>query len=392
MKICIVPTMFPKYKGDYYGSFVFDEAKSLVDKGFEVHVVTQHNPNTSYDEIVDGLHVHRFRWLEPKEFRALVHFRGLKDNLRLLTYMISLFFKLVMIISKYKIDIVHAHSTIPTGLLAVIVTKIFRIHSFVTAHGMDINNFQNNMIFSNLISFSLNHSDKVIAVSTDLAEKIKDMGVNENKIIVLMNAVDINRFRSSDTGDLRSKYGVRKKDVLLLFVGYLDTFKGIFELINAVYGLYKENKNIKLIIVGTGPKYKELEKKVFELGLDQSVIFAGTVLHNTIHKYFQAADIFILPSYSEGLPVSILEAMASNTPVIASNVGGIPEIIDDGKNGFIIPPKNESILRNKLMVLVNDVKLRENFAIKSAEIIRDKFDNNKKINELIELYLETIEN
>ncbi len=92
MKICIVPTMFPKYKGDYYGSFVFDDAKELVKNGFEVHVVTQHNPGIPFQEVMDGIYVHRFKWLEPKEFKALVHFKGLKDNLGLITYIISFIF------------------------------------------------------------------------------------------------------------------------------------------------------------------------------------------------------------------------------------------------------------------------------------------------------------
>ena len=98
MKICLVPTMFPKFKGDYYGSFVFDDARILVEKGFEVHVITQHNPNIPYEEVIDGIHVHRFRWMEPKKFKALVHFKGLTDNFRLITYLISLFFNLFCIL------------------------------------------------------------------------------------------------------------------------------------------------------------------------------------------------------------------------------------------------------------------------------------------------------
>ena len=182
--------MFPKYKGDYYGSFVYDEAKKLVENGIEVHVLTQHNHGIPYEEIMDGIHVHRFRWLEPKEFRALVHFKGLKDNLRLLTYVISLFFNLVKIIKKYKINIIHAHSVIPTGLIGVIVAKIMGCPSFITAHGMDINNFDAKSIYGHLISFSLKHCDKAIAVSGDLAETMKSLGITEDKIVILRNAVD----------------------------------------------------------------------------------------------------------------------------------------------------------------------------------------------------------
>lgn len=389
MKICIVPTMFPKYRGDYYGSFVFDEAKTLVDKGFEVHVVTQHNQNTPYEEIVEGIHVHRFRWLEPRKFRALVHFRGVIDSIRLLTYVIALFFKLIRVIFKYKINIIHAHSTIPTGFLAVIISKIFRIPSFVTAHGMDVNNFENSLIFKRIISYTLNNCYKTIAVSDDLADKMEQLGVDENKILVLRNAVDINRFKPIN-GKSFLKDEVEENEVVILFVGYLDTFKGIFELIDAFFKIYKENKSIKLLIVGTGPKHKELKRKVSELELDNSVIFTGKVAHGDIHQYYQAADIFVLPSYSEGLPLSILEAMASNTSVIAGNVGGIPEIIEDGKNGFIVPPKDIEVLIEKLNILIFNTKLRESFAKNSLKMVQNNFDINKKTNSLIKFYIDAI--
>jgi hypothetical protein len=116
--------MFPKFLGDYYGSFIFDEVKALADQGFEIHVVTQHNHGIPYEEIMDGIHIHRFRWLEPKQFRALVHFHGLKDTFRMITYVISLFFNLIKIIRKYKIQIIHAHSVIPTGLWHLLYPKL----------------------------------------------------------------------------------------------------------------------------------------------------------------------------------------------------------------------------------------------------------------------------
>lgn len=386
MKICIVPTMFPKYKGDYYGSFVFDEAKALADKGVEVHVVTQHNQNAPYEEILDGVHVHRFRWLEPQEFRALVHFKGLKDDFRLVTYLVSLFFNLMWILRKYDIDLIHSHSVIPTGLVGVIVAKFVRKPVFITSHGMDINNFENSSFFKSLIAFSLKNCSSSIAVSNDLAGKMTSLGINQGKIMVLKNAIDVNRFKYINNKNLRLSYCFDENDIILLFVGYLDVFKGVFEILDAFYEISKENKNIKLIMVGTGPKDKELKKIVSQLDLEESVTFTGKVLHEEIHEYYQMADVFVLPSYSEGLPLSILEAMASGTSVIASDVGGISEVIEDCENGLIVPPKNKKLLKEKLLVLIDDAKLREEFAKRSMELMRNEFDINKKIDLLIELY------
>lgn len=380
--------MFPKYKGDYYGSFVFDEAKMLVKRGFEVHVVTQHNPDIPYEEIMDGIHVHRFRWLEPREFRALVHFKGLKDNFRLITYLISLFFNLIIVIRKYDIEIIHAHSTIPTGLIGVIVAKIIGKSVFITAHGMDINNFENHPLFKRLLAFSLNNCSKTIAVSGDLAKKMISLGISKNKIMISRNAVDTDRFKPFKNEALRNIHKIKDNDILLLFVGYLDTFKGIFELINAFYDVNKRNKNSMLMIIGEGPKYDELKKKVFELDLEKSVIFTGKVSPVNVHEYYQSADIFVLPSYTEGIPISILEAMACGLPIVSSDVGGIPEVVKDCENGFLVPPKDKKQLAVKLDVLIEDSNLRKKFAKNSIQIINDEFNIKNKIHELIKLYAE----
>ncbi len=386
MRICFVPTMFPKYKGDYYGSFVFDDARMLVKKGFEIHVVTQHNSNIPYEEIMDGIHIHRFKWLEPKEFRALVHFNGLIDNFRLITYLISLFFKLMWTTRKYNIDIIHSHSAIPTGFIGVIVAKIMKKPVLITAHGMDINNFEGNTFFKRLIKFSLNNCNKTIAVSKNLASKMMSFGVEEEKIIVLRNAVDTNRFKPLKNKTLRNSYNIKENTVLILFIGYLDIFKGIFELIDAFYEVNTKNRNTKLIIIGEGPKEEELKEKVLEMGLKKSVIFTGKISPADIPKYYQSADIFVLPSHTEGFPLVIIEAMACGLPVIASSIGGIPEIIEDNVNGFLVSPHDISVLVYKLNILINNPNLREKFAHVSLKIIEKKFSANKKIEKLVKLY------
>lgn len=386
MKICIVTTMFPKFKGDYYGSFVFDEVKELAKKGFVIHVVTQHNPGIPYEEIMDNIHIHRFRWIEPKTFRALVHFRGLMDTFRMLTYVISLFFNLIQITRKYKIQIIHAHSVIPTGYIAAVVSKIMNKPLFVTAHGMDINNFEKSRIFNHFIASSLNSSFKSIAVSEDLAKKMKLMVKDKNKIFVLRNAVDTGRFNPTRNKRIRNTFDINDEEVLILFVGYLDEFKGIFELLNAFKVINSKNNNVKLMMVGTGPKKDDLLKILTKMDLENDVIFTGRIESQKIHKYYQAADIFVLPSYTEGLPVSILEAMACGLPIVATSVGGIPEIINDGFNGFLVPPKNETELIKKIMGLIINRNLREEFKNNSLKRIKEEFNGERKISKLIELY------
>jgi len=386
MRICIVPTMFPKFIGDYYGSFVYDEAKALVQMGFEVHVVTPHNQGAVYRENMEGIEVHRFRWMEPKPFRALVHFKGFLDTFRMLTYSVSLFFNLIRTTKKYKIQILHAHSVIPTGYIGSLISKLMGIPLFITAHGMDINNFEDRRLFNYFISSSLNSSHKSIAVSEDLAKKMRLLVNDENKVIVLRNGVDTHIFHPGENKKLRYKFGIKDDEILILFVGYLDTFKGIYELINSFQEISAENKNVKLLMVGGGPKKEDLLDNVIKMNLEDNVIFTGMIEHQKIHKYYQAADIFVLPSYTEGLPISVLEAMACGLPVVATNVGGIPEVITDGLGGFLVSPKSEKELIKKLNIILTNKYIRMQFVQKSLERIEDEFDFYKKIKKLASSY------
>ncbi|MEL7669951.1 glycosyltransferase family 4 protein [Methanobacterium sp.] len=407
MKICFVSTMFPKYKGDYYGSFVFNDARMLVKKGFEVHVVTQHNPHIPYEEIMDGIYVHRFKWVEPKEFKALIHFKGLKDKFRLITYLISLFFNLFIICRRYNLNLIHAHHAIPTGLIGVIIAKITRIPIFITTHGMDITthgveegslknvaNFEEHFFFKHLLSFSLINCDKILPVSNDLEKRIVSLGAKEKKITVLRNAADIDRFKPAQNIKIRNKYQIKKEDVLILYVGHLEDFKGLFELIHAFNNIKRENKSAKLMLIGEGSQKHKAIKEISLLS-EKSVIFTGKIPPTDIHEYYQAADIFVLPSHTDagGPPVVFIEAMACGLPVIGTNVGGIPEGIENGVNGFIVPPKNVDELAKKLEILVKNENLRKEFGSNSLKKINgNSMTLEKKAEKLIKLYKNQIKN
>lgn len=402
MKICIVTTMFPKYLGDSYGPFVFEEAKFLSMKDVEVHVITQHNQGAAYEEIIEGVYVHRFKWLEPKDFKALIYFTGIIDNFRLLTYLISLFFNLILITRRYDIELYHAHHTIPTGFVAILVAKIMHVPVVITAHLMDITthgadvgplenivDFESNFFFRRLIMFSLNSAKKIIAVSDDLSKKIALMGVNKNSLI-LRNAVDINRFKPSKNMDMRHFNKINDDDVLILFIGHLETFKGIFELLDAFREINSKHENVKLMIIGEGHDEQKVRDTVSNFNLNDYIIFTGKISPETIQNYYQMADIFTLPSYTEGLPLVVIEAMACGLPVVVSTAGGIPELVKEGVNGFLVKPKDKVVLRKKLEILVDNRELRDNMGLNALETVDDEFNIDKKVEMLKKIYQELI--
>ncbi|HHY00475.1 MAG TPA: glycosyltransferase family 4 protein, partial [Methanothermobacter sp.] len=319
----------------------------------------------------------------------------------LLTYVFALFFNLIRICRKYDVDIIHAHHAIPTGTFSVIVSKILGKPSFITTHGMDItthgiaegplknvSNFEDHFIFKHLLSYSLRNCDRVLPVSNDLKKRIMALGVKEDKITILRNAVDINRFTPERKNEIRQNYNIDEEDIVILFVGHLEVFKGLFELIYAFNNVKKENKKVKLILIGDGSQKIRSKQEIEKLGLEESVFYAGKIPPSDIHEYYQNSDIFVLPSQTDagGPPVVFIEAMACGLPIIGTNVGGIPEGIENGVNGFIVPTKNENELTKKLKLLVNDKDCRVNFGRKSIEKIQNEFNIDKKINRLLEIY------
>ena len=217
------------------------------------------------------------------------------------------------------------------------------------------------------------------------------MGINKD-ITILRNAVDISRFKPSKNMEMRQNYKIDDDDLLILFIGHLETFKGIFELLDAFYEINKKHTNTKLMIVGEGHEEQKVRDTVSKLKLEGSTIFTGKVSPETIQNYYQMADIFTLPSYTEGLPLVVIEAMACGLPVIVSTAGGIPELVKDSKNGFLVSPKDKLILTKKLEILVDKKELREKFGLKAFETVDDEFNIDKKVDKLIKIYQERIKN
>ncbi|MGC9516939.1 MAG: glycosyltransferase [Methanomicrobiales archaeon] len=388
MKICIVTSMFPRFEGDYYGNFVYDEAKRLFKEGFDVHVVTHHNRDSPYEEVMQGLKIQRFKWLEPKKFKPLAYYNSITDGFRLISYLISLLLILSKTINKYDIDVIHAHNAIPTGFIAAIVSHVLKIPLFITIHGSDINRFYNKPFYRSLISFSLNSSEKILVSSKSLYRKVESFIKNGKKILIFRNAIDINKFQVEKNDFIRNKYLIKSDDTLILFVGNLNRSKGIFEIVESFKLLNYKFKKLKLMFVGEGPQKKELNKIVVNNEIEDDVIFTEQINPKRIQKYYQAADIFVLPSYSEGggPPLVILEAMACGVPVVVSNVGGIPEVIKNGINGFLVPPHDTLELVKKIELLISSNDIKKKFIKSSREIVKENFDVDKRIKVLIKAY------
>jgi N-acetyl-alpha-D-glucosaminyl L-malate synthase BshA len=382
--ILVIASAFPRYQGDLSGNFVYELAKRLNEKEFEIIVLTPHHPDTKLKETVDGMNVYRFPYFYPFKYQKLVYGGGVSYNIKnsyLAKIQVPLFFLSELfyafkIIRKEKIDVIHSHWLVPQGLVGAICKRIFGIAHIATVHGSDVNTIKKSKFFSLICSFIIHNSDKITANSNYTKNIVLSIDNKaKNKVEVVPMGIDINRFKSEDNTNLKEVLGA---EYLILSVGRLIDWKGTKYLIKAMKEVIKKFPNSKLVIGGNGPEKGNLERLTEELNLKKNVIFAGYIEDIDLPEYYGFADVFCLPSINlngqtEALGVVLLEAMACGTPVIGSDVGGIPDIIKDGYNGFLVSEKSPEGLADKIIELVSNEKMAEEFSINGLKIVKERF-------------------
>jgi glycosyltransferase involved in cell wall biosynthesis len=270
-------------------------------------------------------------------------------------------------VKKNKIDIIHANTRI-TQVLAYFLSKKFNIPFVTTVHGGYIPKW-NRKIFPVW-------GEKIIAISEFvkkwLIEKFK---LREEKISVIYNGIDINYFSQEiNAHSLRDKYRIKKNTIVIGNIARFSFIKGHFYLISAFKKLLLKYRNIMLLLVGEGKEKNNILKFLYKEGIKGNYILIENL--DDVRDALNLIDIFVMPSLQEGLGLSILEAMASNKAIIATNTGGIPELISNGKNGILVPVKDANSLISTIGNLIEDEKKRKEISSQAKKDVM-KFDYKK---------------
>lgn len=254
---------------------------------------------------------------------------------------------------EFDFDIIDAHFVYPDGFAGVLLGRYFRKPVVVTSHGTDMNLYPTFPVIRRFLRHTLNRANCVISVCQAIKDVMVQMGISSEKISVIPNAIDLKKFYPLDKQEARRRLGI-SAEKMVLSVGALIPIKNHDSLIKAVKILNDRDpgRNISLIIVGEGPMRKKLQKLIFSLGMSGQVRLAGSVPHQELHLWFSAADLSSLPSRREGWPCVILESLACGTPVVASDVWGIPEIIRSDRVG-LLTKTNEWDIAEKLDTALN---------------------------------------
>ncbi|HWR40294.1 MAG TPA: glycosyltransferase [Patescibacteria group bacterium] len=282
-------------------------------------------------------------------------------------------------LKNYQVDIIHAHCLLPDGLAALFLkSRNCNAKIICTIHGSDLNVYPSyNRITRFLIYYVARRVDQIICVSDALREKILEISPNAN-VTTIKNGIDFDKFAPQEEEQKPdSQFNI-------LFIGKVKKEKGIYDLLSAYEAVKKSHQHIQLTIVGD---CSELDPRINKASTaDNHIQFAGVVPNEEIKNYLNQADVFVLPSYSEGLPTVMLEAMAAKVPMILTPVGGIPEVVEHGKTALLIEPGDISALSAAITKLLVDRDLRKQLKDNAYTKVRAEFSWKSNVDHLSKVY------
>ena len=348
MRILTFTSLFPNSLAPNFGIFVRQRISHFADRGNQVQVVAPipyvpkllrgtpvgRMASLPPVETIGGLTVHHPRYaLLPKvsmPLHALLMYLGCRSTVRRLH-------------DEHHFDCIDAHYVFPDGVAAVLIGRWLGIPVTLTARGSDIHTFPSFATIRPQIRWALRNAAGVTAVSDSLAKRMLALEPSLDMSKVVGNGVDCERFFPEDRLAARRELGLSEREKIVLSVAALKHIKGSDLLVRAAALLQKSTPNCRIILVGKGPELAALQELTVQLGCARSVTFAGEIDNNQLRHYYSAADVSCLPSRDEGWPNVVLESLACGTPVVATGVGAVPDILNAPEFGTVVDPTVEAI-------------------------------------------------
>jgi glycosyltransferase involved in cell wall biosynthesis len=249
--------------------------------------------------------------------------------------------------SEYNFEAIDAHYVYPDGYAAAKLAKRLKKPLVISARGTDINLYAEIPLVRKKLLSAMQYADRLIAVSQSLKDRMCTLGINEDKIEVIPNGVDFDKFYQVDKKQARQDLSLPMDRKIIFSVGLLTDRKGFHFLIDAMALLKKKHSKADLpllLIIGEGERRAKLEAQVQRLDLVNHVRLVGAVPHNELYNYYNASDVFTLVSSREGWPNAVMEALACGIPVVATSIWGIPEIIKSEDYGILVEKQDPALI------------------------------------------------
>jgi len=338
-------------------------AYALALRGHQIHVISGERP-FRWRSGIPGLSFERVEVPPYPLFREPQYLLALTNTIARVT-------------EKRRLDIVHAHYAVPHATAAYLTRHMLEAsavrapRTITTLHGTDITLVGSDPSYARVVSFSIDQSDAVTAVSNSLkADTTRALGVQRN-IQVIPNFLDCAEYQRRPAPELREQYCPENNcEAIVIHVSNFRAVKRVDVALD-VFRQIRREVQARFVLVGDGPVRADIERRVDEYGLSDAVTFAGE--QTDLVAFLSIADLFLLPSAQESFGLAALEAMACEVPVVASNVGGLPEIIEDGVTGFVCAPEDVTHMAQRGVALLTDRVLRASIARSAVELVRSRY-------------------
>lgn len=395
MKVLVIGSVYPRFHEDAEVPWLRTSIAHLKQAGVEIQVLAPAYKGLRSHEI-DGVKVNRFRYA-PAGFEFLTHEEGApskmasKPWLQLLAipYIISGFFKCIGICRKFRPDVIHAHWPFPHAYIALGAAKLFHIPLVLNFHGAELLLIRKKKWVKPLLKFAIGQAQAVFANSSFTAGKIKalrNVDVEWSPYGTTLETGEISAEPTQAPHPINGKFKI-------LFVGRHIERKGICYLIEAAKYLPRDQFEIR--IVGAGDLTDKLKAQAAEVSTTPdaaNIIFTGKLSPEELANEYRTANVFTLPAIvdskgdTEGLGVVLIEAMELGLPVVASNVGGIPDVVVDGVSGILVPEKNPEALASAYKRLAAGPELQKQLLEGARKRIDECFNWSKIVERQIAVY------
>jgi N-acetyl-alpha-D-glucosaminyl L-malate synthase BshA len=369
MRIGIV--CYPTFGGS--GVVATELGIALAQNGHQVHFMTYKQP-VRLNALQPNIHFHE---VYVPEY-PLFHYQP---------YELALSSTLVDMVKLHKLDLLHVHYAIPHAYAAYMAKQMLaeadiNIPIVTTLHGSDITLVGSHPFYKPAVTFSINHSDVVTSVSQSLREDTQRLLDVNREIEVVPNFIDIKKYDKLRENCQRSMMA-KPHECIITHVSNFRPVKRVQDVLH-VFARIVQKQPSKLMMVGDGPERKMAEDLSAQLQIDDHVVFLGN--SNDVYRVLCFSDLFLLPSQTESFGLAALEAMAARTPVICTDQGGLPEVVEDGVSGYLTPVGDTDFMAQKAIALLGDIDQLRQF--KDAAYNRAKtFD----ITHVVPMYMDIYE-
>ena len=384
MHIGVLTHNYPRFEGDFSGTFVEALCEELAAQGEQVTVWAPYDP--AYQRPLEGkvaLRLYRYAW--PDALHRLGYMRSMQSDLalRLEAYLLSpgFFARGVQVLlrdaRRCRPDLLHAHWLLPNGWIAAVVSRLLGIPLVVSIPGSDARVAASNPIFRAMARFALGQASLLTANSADLRDAVLPLGATLSRFEMILYGVDPAALRPDSTGvvELRRRLAIDDTAGVILCVGRMVPKKGFDVLIRALAEPVLQGQPVVAVMVGEGDDKALWQALARDLGVAERVRWVGSVPKTAIGRYYNMADLLAMPSVrrpADGLNVCVLDAMSCARPVVATPVAGNPLAVIPGVTGLIVPEQEPAALAAAVAALLGDPALRRQMGAAARRRIEDE--------------------